>query len=181
GLRQSAENVEEGGLAAARRAHHAEEFSSLHLEGDAAHRRHVHFADAIGLADILDLNNCRHRCVCPSYTSGHGGFCGAVRDPLRGWLLEGAMRRNPRMPARSAALILPVQRECVNRQERAVQWLQEGLQHGGGHDVSSTGAGCAPATPPVRTYPFSTADRRARQCERPACGNSTAPPERLRS
>ena len=72
GLGKSAENIEEGGLAAARRAYNAEKLSLFHLKGDAAHRRNVHFADAIGLADILDLNNCCHRCVRPSYTSGRG-------------------------------------------------------------------------------------------------------------
>ena len=56
-LCQASEDVEESGLAAARWANNAEEFSALHFKGDAAYRGDVHFADSIRLGDVLNLND----------------------------------------------------------------------------------------------------------------------------
>src|SRR5258708_11456326 len=49
GAGESAEQVEQCGFAAARRADHGDKFSSLDAEGDAPERGHVDLSHAIGL------------------------------------------------------------------------------------------------------------------------------------
>src|SRR5579864_1417726 len=59
---QPAHNVEERGLAAAGRPNDADELPLLHLETNTTQGRHLDFADAIDLGDVLDLDDGGHGC-----------------------------------------------------------------------------------------------------------------------
>ena len=58
GARQSAQKIEQRGLAAARRADHADELALLHAEGNSAQRLDLDFADVIGLAQVFCFDEC---------------------------------------------------------------------------------------------------------------------------
>ncbi len=60
GAGESAEQVEERGLAAAGRADDSNELSSLHGEGNTAQGGDIDFADAVGFAQIYGFNEGRH-------------------------------------------------------------------------------------------------------------------------
>ena len=59
-MRQTAEYVEQRRLSAARGADNRDELALLDLQGYAAQSGHIHFADAVGFANILSLNHPRH-------------------------------------------------------------------------------------------------------------------------
>ena len=52
-LRQPSQDIEQGRLAAARRAHHADKLAGQHLEIDSAQRRNFHFSRVIQLPQIF--------------------------------------------------------------------------------------------------------------------------------
>src|SRR5690348_13505225 len=60
GVGQAAQEVKQGGFAAARRAHNGHEFALLHVKGDAAQSRHLHFADVVSLAQFLSYDDRGH-------------------------------------------------------------------------------------------------------------------------
>src|SRR5438552_1581853 len=60
GASESAKNVEESGLAAARWAHDANEFAGLDRERDAGQCRNIDFADAVNLGQVLRLDHRAH-------------------------------------------------------------------------------------------------------------------------
>ncbi len=57
---QTAENVKQRRFAAARRADNGNEFALFDLQRYAAQSLHVHFADAVGLANVLSFNHPCH-------------------------------------------------------------------------------------------------------------------------
>ena len=60
GAGEAAEQIEESGLAAAGGADHGDEFSFLHVEGDAAEGGDVNLADAISLVQVNGFDECAH-------------------------------------------------------------------------------------------------------------------------
>src|SRR5437899_2316551 len=52
---ESAEDIEEGGLATARWTHDADELAGLDRERNPSQRRNIHFADAVDLGEVLRL------------------------------------------------------------------------------------------------------------------------------
>ena len=65
-LVEAAENIHEGGLAAAAGSHDRNELPALDLHADPAQRMHACFAQVIVFVDIVDLNDdvaiCTARC-----------------------------------------------------------------------------------------------------------------------
>src|SRR4029077_4609515 len=57
---QSAKQIKECGLAAARRADDGDELTLLHTEGNAAQGWHIHFANPVGFAQFPRFNDWRH-------------------------------------------------------------------------------------------------------------------------
>ena len=60
GAGQSAKQIKERGLAAARRADDGDELALLHAEGNTAQGRHIHFANPVGFAQFSRFNEGRH-------------------------------------------------------------------------------------------------------------------------
>ena len=54
---EAAEHVHQGRFARAARAHDGDELAALDLQRNAAHRMHIHLAGAVGLVDVLQLDD----------------------------------------------------------------------------------------------------------------------------
>ena len=123
GVREPAENVEQGRLAAARRADDGDELTLLDFERYASQGRHIDFADAIGLAHVLSLNhpphaNLRYYTILPSgHSAGVLGpesveSCHPEQAPLRS---EGSGRAI-RADARKHASIFKLTQDRYSQQ-----------------------------------------------------------------
>ncbi len=117
GMRQPAENVEQGRLAAARGADDGDELTLLDCERNAAQGRHIDLADAVGLAHVLSLNHPPHANLryYTIFRSGHSAGTPVARA------------------IRATTLIVPKASPAVKHAQlvaRAADWLR--LRYGCG-------------------------------------------------